>query len=157
MLTSLDKSPFTRLSDSKTPFQASLSTLSSWRPRLMRKVLFVSDERPTPRDGGMKLGAGALMADGAIREWRMWASDDRSAAWIAFGGPMIDEGSRGSDKKRLTSRRTKYSLASRTNCSERSSPWGSLSSGSSVWGRVRSEVDEAARERSRVMSWEDAF
>jgi len=61
----------------------------------MRKVLFVSDERPTPRDGGMKLGAGALMADGAIREWRMWASDDRSAAWIAFGGPMIDEGSRG--------------------------------------------------------------
>jgi len=32
------------------------------------------------------------MADGAIREWRMWASDDRSAAWIAFGGPMIGEG-----------------------------------------------------------------
>jgi len=51
----------------------------------MREVPSTSDERPTPRDGGMKLGAGALMADGAIREWRMWANDDRSAAWIAFG------------------------------------------------------------------------
>lgn len=55
--------------------------------------------------------------------------------------------------ERLTSSRSKYSLTSSTNCSERSSPWGRLSSGPSVCGSVSSETDDAARESSRPMSW----
>src|ERR1700691_3752599 len=55
--------------------------------------------------------------------------------------------------KGLTSKRSKYSLTSRTNCSDRSAPCGRLSFGPSVCGKVKSEMDDAARESKREMSW----
>ena len=55
---------------------------------------------------------------------------------------------------RRTSRRSKYSLTSRTNCSERSAPWGKAASGGSVWGSVNKEMDDAASESRRPMSFE---
>lgn len=51
-----------------------------------------------------------------------------------------------------TSRRSKYSLTSSTNCSDLSSPWGRLSPGASVWGRVSSEIEDAANAKRRVIS-----
>jgi hypothetical protein len=53
----------------------------------------------------------------------------------------------------LTSKRSKYSLTSRTNCSERSAPCGRLSSGASVCGKVKREIDDAARESRREISY----
>lgn len=58
------------------PFHASRSILSSCKPRFFLKGSSV-DGRPTPREGGIKPGGGALMVEGAIRECRIWARDDR--------------------------------------------------------------------------------
>lgn len=62
------RTALTRLRASNTPFHASLSTRSSCSPRLTRGVPSVSGGRLTPREGGTKLGGGALIADGAMRE-----------------------------------------------------------------------------------------
>lgn len=59
---------FNRPSASNIPFHASLSTLSSCRPRFTREFPSISGGSPTPREGGIKLGGGALIADGAMRE-----------------------------------------------------------------------------------------
>ena len=53
-----------------------------------------------------------------------------------------------------TSRRSKYSLTSSTNCSDRSAPWGKADSGESVWGSVNREMDDAASESRRPMSFQ---
>jgi len=37
----------------------------------------------TPSEGGTKLGRGALIADGAMRDWRICASDERIAPCMA--------------------------------------------------------------------------
>jgi len=66
----------------RMPFQASRSTLSSCKPLFLRMVLLLSAGRPTPRDGGMKPGGGALIADGAIRECLICANEDLMATWI---------------------------------------------------------------------------
>jgi len=57
------------------PFHASRSTLSSCSPRFFREEL-PSEGNPTPREGGINLAGGALIADGAIRECLIWAKDD---------------------------------------------------------------------------------
>jgi len=64
------------------PFQASLSTLDSCSPEVFFAGFPSAEGRPTPSDGGMKPGGGALMADGAMRECRMCARDDRMATCI---------------------------------------------------------------------------
>ena len=51
-----------------------------------------------------------------------------------------------------TSSRSKYSLTSRTNCSDLSSPCGKLSLGLSVGGNVNKEIEDAAKARKRVIS-----
>lgn len=69
----------------RMPFQASLSTLSSCKPRA--SLCFVAGSSVSldgvgigiPNEGGTKPGGGALMAEGAIRECRIWASEDRIA------------------------------------------------------------------------------
>jgi hypothetical protein len=52
-----------------------------------------------------------------------------------------------------TSSRSKYSLTSSTNCSDRSAPCGKAASGGSVWGSVNREMDDAARESRRPISF----
>ena len=54
-----------------------------------------------------------------------------------------------------TSSRSKYSLTSSTNCSERSAPCGRAASGGSVWGSVNSEMDDAASESKRPISFQN--
>ncbi len=66
------------------PFHASRSTRSSCSPRSPLAAPSASAEgRPTPSGGGMKFGGGALIADGAMRDWRICARDDRMAMCIA--------------------------------------------------------------------------
>lgn len=68
---------------SRIPFHASRSIRSSCRPRFPLSVGPVGLEgRPTPRGGGTKLGGGALIAEGAIRDCRICARDERIAIWI---------------------------------------------------------------------------
>lgn len=72
---------FRRVNASKMVFHASRSMRSSCKPCPALDVDEPStdDGKPTPSDGGIKPGGGALMAEGAIRDFRMWASDDRTA------------------------------------------------------------------------------
>lgn len=56
------------------PFQASRSIRSSCRPRDSLEVACEPEGfegRPTPSEGGMKPGGGALIAEGAIRDCRI--------------------------------------------------------------------------------------
>lgn len=59
----------------RIPCHASRSILSSCKPRFFREEL-PSAGSPTPSDGGMKPEGGALIADGAIRECLICASED---------------------------------------------------------------------------------
>ena len=43
-----------------------------------------SEGTPTPKVAGTKPTGGALIAEGAMREWRICASDDRIASDIAY-------------------------------------------------------------------------
>ncbi|KIP11705.1 hypothetical protein PHLGIDRAFT_437851 [Phlebiopsis gigantea 11061_1 CR5-6] len=71
---------FNLVNASRMPDHASRSTRSSCSPRPPSSTeASVAVGRPTPRDGGTKPGAGALIADGAIRDWRMCARDDLMA------------------------------------------------------------------------------
>ena len=65
------------------PTHASRPTLSSCNPRLTSPVsaLVVSVGMVTPSDGGTNPGGGALIAEGAMRDCRMCASDERMATW----------------------------------------------------------------------------
>ena len=74
---------------SKMPFHASRSIRSSCSPRfcfcwseLVPASALAAAGIPTPSDGGTKLGAGALIADGAMREYVIWARELRMALWM---------------------------------------------------------------------------
>lgn len=80
---SLSLSSLSLVNASRIPAQASRSTRSSCNPRPPSSTdAFVAVGRPTPRDGGTKPGGGALMAEGAMRDCRMCASDDLMAMCI---------------------------------------------------------------------------
>lgn len=67
---------FNRVKASNIPFHASLSILSSCKPLLFLESTPSEDGRPTPREGGTEPGGGAFIAEGAIRDWRIWAKED---------------------------------------------------------------------------------
>ena len=79
---------FSFVSAFRMPLHASRSTRSSCNPRPPVSVSAASVSvvelfgKPTPREGGMNPGGGAFMAEGAMREWRMCARDERMAIWI---------------------------------------------------------------------------
>ena len=75
---------FNRVKASNIPFHASLSTRSSCRPRLFCALSLSVDGRPTPREGGTKPRGGAFIADGAIRDCRMCANDERMVSCIDY-------------------------------------------------------------------------
>ena len=66
----------------RMPPHASRPTLSSCKPRLTSPVPVPPAGIVTPSDGGTNPGGGALIAEGAMRDWRMCASDERMATCI---------------------------------------------------------------------------
>ena len=88
------RSSLKRVSASSTPRHASRSTRSSCNPRdlpacpfvwgppsaVLGSVLFFG--RPTPSAGGINPRGGAFIVLGAMRDWRMWASEERMANWM---------------------------------------------------------------------------
>lgn len=63
------------------PTHASRPIRSSCSPRLS-PVFVLSVGMVTPNDGGTNPGGGALIAEGAMRDCRMCASDERIATCI---------------------------------------------------------------------------
>ena len=64
------------------PTHASRLILSSCNPGLASPVPVPSVGMVTPSDGGTNPGGGALIAEGAMRDCRMCASDERMATCI---------------------------------------------------------------------------
>ena len=66
----------------RMPTHASRPILSSCNPGLASPVPVPSAGMVTPSDGGTNPGGGALIAEGAMRDCRMCASDERMATCI---------------------------------------------------------------------------
>lgn len=73
-----------RVNASNTPFHASRSTRSSCSPRFLELTPSVAARRPAPRVGGTKPGGGASIAEGAIRDCRMCANEERMVSCIDY-------------------------------------------------------------------------
>lgn len=78
---SCSRAALRRVSAFRIPTHASRPTLSSCSPRLSSPVP-ASVGMVTPSEGGTNPGGGALMAEGAMRDCRTCASDDRMATCI---------------------------------------------------------------------------
>lgn len=70
------------------PTHASRPILSSCNPRLPSPVPVPSVGMVTPSDGGTNPEGGALIAEGAMRDCRICASDERMATCIDCQGAM---------------------------------------------------------------------
>lgn len=94
---SLSLTSLIRVNASRMPFHASRSMRSSCNPRFSLAISSSAPEgSPTPREGGMNPGGGALIAEGAMRDCLICARDERMAIWMPCA--ELRQGARSTDR-----------------------------------------------------------